>query len=164
MSKFVYKEVCNSQVPWDQSLPENLMKQWHVWNDNLPDQIEVPRSLAAHQEEISSIDVHAFGDTSGQGTAAAVYAVVHQAQGLVTAKARLVKKELTVPRLELVLGQMAANLLDNVKKVLKRYPVQDCYCWLDSTVALHWINGDGSYKQFVRNRVRQIREKSYIKW
>ena len=85
-------------------------------------------------------------------------------QGLVTAKARLAKKELTIPRLELVSGQMAANLLDNVKKVLKRYPVQDCYCCLDSTVALHWINGDGSYKQFVRNRVRQIREKSYIKW
>ncbi len=168
LGKFVYREVCDSQVPWDQSLPENLMKQWHVWNDNLPDQIEVPRSLATHQEEISSIDLHAFGDTSGQGTAAAVYAVVHQArgvtQGLVTAKARLAKKELTIPRLELVSGQMAANLLDNVKKVLKRYPVQDCYCWLDSTVALHWINGDGSYKQFVRNRVRQIREKSYIKW
>ncbi len=94
--------------------------------------------------------------------------VVQQArgvtQGLVTAKARLAKKELTISRLELVSGQMAASLLDNMKRVLKRYPVQDCYCWLDSGVALHWINGDGRYKQFVRNRVRQIREKSYIKW
>ena len=97
-----------------------------------------------------------------------VYSVVNQeqgvTQGLITAKARLAKKNLTIPRLELVSGQMAANLLDNVRNVLTRFPVQDCYGWLDSTVALHWINGEGSYKQFVRNRVKKIKEKSYIKW
>lgn len=59
---------------------------------------------------------------------------------------------------------MAANQLDNVRNVLKRFPVQDCCGWLDSTVALHWIYGEGSYKQFVRNRVKKIKEKSYIKW
>ena len=77
------------------------------------------------------------------------------AQGLATAKARLAKKELSIARLELVSGQMAASLLDDVKKVLKRSPVQDCYGWLDSTVVLHWVNGDGNYKQFVWNRVKQ---------
>lgn len=166
--KFIYRDVCDSHVPWDQEVPEPLISKWHAWNASLPEQIEVPRSLAMHQEDIHSIDLHAFGDTSGQGTAAAVYAVVHQTQGvtqgLVTAKARLAKKELSIPRLELVSGQMAASLLDNVKKVLKRFPVQDCYGWLDSTVALHWINGEGSYKQFVRNRVKQIKEKGYINW
>ena len=35
---------------------------------------------------------------------------------------------------------------------------------MDSTVALHWINGEGSYKQFVRNRIKKIKEKSYLKW
>ena len=34
---------------------------------------------------------------------------------------------------------------------------------LDSTVALHWIRGNGKCKQFVRNRVRKIREKE-INW
>jgi hypothetical protein len=157
--------LCDSQSLWDEELPEAIMKRWQLWNANLPMQIEVPRSLARHQDEICSIDLHAFGDTSGQGTAAAVYAVsgqetaaavyavVHQeqgvTQGLITAKARLAKKNLTIPKLELVSGQMAANLLDNVRNVLTRFPVQDYYGWLDSTVALHWINGEGSYKQFV---------------
>ena len=45
---------------------------------------------------------HVFGDTSGTGTVAAVYALVHQTfstnHGLVTAKAHLAKKMLTVDR------------------------------------------------------------------
>ena len=89
--KFIYRSVCDSQVPWDKELPEPLLKYWHVWNTELPEQVEVPRSLATYQEEVLGIDLHAFGDTSGKGTAAAVYAVVRQArgvtQGLVTAKA-----------------------------------------------------------------------------
>jgi hypothetical protein len=31
-------------------------------------------------------------------------------------------------------------------------------------VALYWINGRGNYKQFVANRVKLIKEKSYITW
>ena len=36
------------------------------------------------------------------------------------------------------------------------------YCWLDSSVALHWIKGGGDYKQFCSNRVRKIQEKEYL--
>ena len=60
-------------------------------------------------------------------------------------------------------------LLHNAKRLLqaeanvKRFPVEECYGWLDSTVALHWINGSGKYEQFVRNQVKQLK-KSYIKW
>ena len=50
--------------------------------------------------------------------AAAVYPVVVQdsgvKQGLVAARARLAKKGLTIPRLELVSGHMAVYLLTNM--------------------------------------------------
>lgn len=59
---------------------------------------------------------------------------------------------------------MAANLVNNVKDALKGFPVESVHCWLDSTVALHWIKGGGDYKQFVSNRVRKIKEKEYIQW
>ena len=36
--------------------------------------------------------------------------------------------------------------------------------WLDSTVALYWIKGRWSTKQFVVNRVSKIRDKHYMKW
>ena len=32
------------------------------------------------------------------------------------------------------------------------------------TVVLHWLNGQGSYKQFVANRVNRILEKRFSKW
>ena len=131
--------------------------------------VQVPRSLAVFREPITAIELHAFGDTSGAGTAAAVYAVVQQPsgtnQGLLAAKSRLAKKGLTIPRLELVSAHMASNLMANVKDALQDQPIRSVCGWLDSTVALHWIKGGGSiYKQFVANRVSKIREKDYITW
>ena len=73
-------------------------------------------------------------------------------------KASLAKKDLTTPRLELVTAQMAANLAINMKNGLKDLPEPTTYGWLDSTVALHWILGNGQYRQFVANRVCKIRE------
>ena len=108
-------------------------------------------------------------ETSGTGTSAAVYTVVYQAsgvnQGLLAAKSRLVKKGLTIPRLDLVSAHIAANLAENVKNTLEGQPVRSVHGWLDSTVALHWIRREGSvYKQFVANWVNNIRDKAYIQW
>ena len=125
------------------------------------------RTIAPFREAINSIQLHSFGDASSKGVCAAVYAVVNQesgtTQGLVTSKSRLSKKSLTIPRLELVAGHMAVNLAVNVRDTL-----QDCnpvvYCWLDSTVALYWIQGSGEYRQFVANRVQKIQQHQGIVW
>ena len=44
------------------------------------------------------------------------------------------------------------------------FPVRNTFSWLDSTVALYWIKGNGEYKQFVNHRVRKIQEKDSIQW
>ena len=54
--------------------------------------------------------------------------------------------------------------MNNVKKALDEFPVTGVTGWLESTVALCWVKGQGQYKQFVQNRVRKIREKSFIEW
>ena len=68
------------------------------------------------------MELHVFRDTSAKGTAAVVNVVVHQAsgitQGLLAAKVRLAKKNMSIPRLELVSAHMAANLVSNVKNEL----------------------------------------------
>ena len=96
MGKMIYRDICDNHSPWDKELPSSLMERWRKLCNKLPRNIEVLRSLVGHREEIQAIDLHAFGDTSGQGTSAAVYAVVHQkqgvTQGLISAKARLTKK------------------------------------------------------------------------
>ena len=95
-----------------------------------------------------------------------MYAVVYQEsskrQGLLIAKARLSKKDLTIPRLELVSAHMAANLVNDVRNALEGYAVGSVYGWTDSMVALHWISGQGNYKQFVANSVAQINAKDFI--
>ena len=75
-----------------------------------------------------------------------------------TGKARLAKKDLTTPRLELVTAHMVANLVINMKNGQKDLPEPTIYGWLDRTVALHWILVSGQYRQFVVNRVCKIIE------
>ena len=135
---------------------------------DVPRKVEVPRSLVLAREPIQAVALLAFGDASAQGVAAAVYAVLeHETgvkQGLVAAKARLAKQGLSIPRLELVAGHMAVNLLINVHDALTGFPFHSHNAWLNSTVALHWIKGSGEYKQFVGNRVHKIKEKEFVVW
>ena len=76
--KMLYRDACDTRVAWDTQLPGDLINRWSKWERNLPDQVVVPRSLVQFQEMIQSIDLHAFGDASGKGVSAAVYAVVEQ--------------------------------------------------------------------------------------
>ena len=166
--KLLYREACELKIPWDTQLPDGLIKELSKWEEGLPADITVPRPLTAHRENITKIDLHCFGDASGRGVSAALYAVVTQPSGvsvgLVTAKARLAKQGLSIPRLELVSGHMATNLITNTRDALEGFPVSELHCWLDSTVALHWIRGAGDYKQFVGNRVSKIQQHSDVKW
>ena len=166
--KLLYREACELKQAWDAPLPDELARKWRKWESNLPSSVSTRRTLAPHRESIEVVELHSFGDASGHGVSAAVYAVVRQAsgttQGLVAAKARLAKQRLTIPRLELVAGHMAVNLVDNVRRALAGFPVTSVCCWLDSTVALHWIRGSGEYRQFVANRVRKIGEHAINEW
>ncbi len=166
--KLIYREVCEAKLPWDVPLTNNLLHVWKVWEQQLPVEHQVPRSIAGFQEEIEEVELHAFGDASGQGVGAAVYSIVRQRSGttqqLVAAKSRLAKKGLTIPRLELVGAHMATNLLINLCNALDSIPTPQLYGWIDSTVALHWIKGNGQYKQFVANRVAKIQLHNQIHW
>ena len=167
VGKQLYRDICDEKIPWDTQLPRPLLKRWKAWCGALTQNLTVPRALVPYHQPISSLVFHAFGDASSKGVSAAVYAVVHQDQGitqqLVCSKSRLAKKNLTTPRLELVAGHMAVNLVTNVQAALNFLP-HEAHCWLDSTVALYWIKGQGEYRQFVSNRVHKIQQHNHVKW
>ncbi len=52
----------------------------------------------------------------------------------------------------------------NVQNALENLPEPTIYGWLDSTAALHWIHGEGQYRQFVANRVFKIKQHPDIVW
>ena len=166
--ELVCLEACESKVAWDAQVPGELARKWIKWESQLPLNIPVPRALPKHRERISNIELHCFGDASGRGNSAAVYAIVSQppgdSVGLVAAKLRLTKQHITIPRVERVSGHMATNLIVNVKESLEGFPVGKMFCLLDSSVALRWIKGSWSYKQFVCNRVHKFQQHPEVRW
>lgn len=166
--KLIYRAVCDKKKAWDAELPRDLAKAWIKWENGLPQSFDVPRSLALHREDIEYIELHSFGDACANGVAACVYGIIRQAsgtnQGLIAATSRLSKQGLTIPRLELVAGHMAVNLVANVRNALDGFPISSTHCWLDSSVALYWIREQGEYKQFVANRVKKINSHEEVTW
>ena len=160
--KLIYREMCEERLGWDQEFHKPLKKRLAEWYERLPDHYTVPRALTPYQEPVQAVCLHGFGDASKDGVSAVVYAVTKQesgnTQGIVCSKSRIAKKNLSIPRLKLVAGHMASNLVTNVERAIGSEKIMSVHCWLDSTVALYWINGQGEYRQFVSNRVRKIRE------
>ena len=150
LRKVLYRKMCEARHSWDTELAVETAKQWKDWCLQLPQRFEVPRLLVPHHQPVKAITLHAFEFASKNGVSAAVYSVVEQdqatTQGLLCAKARLAKQNLTIPRLKLVAGYMAVNLVTNVEAAIGVEKVTEVHCWLDSTVALYWINGQGRYR------------------
>ena len=51
-----------------------------------------------------------------------------------------------------------------MKSALKNQNVRSVTGWIDITVVLYCLNEQGSYNQFVRNRVNKILERDDINW
>ena len=47
--------------------------------------------------------------------------------------------------------KIVANLADNIQNSLPNCNIRELYGRSDSKVFLHWLRGNGSYKQFVLN-------------
>jgi hypothetical protein len=71
--KTLYREACDLKNSWDEPLPETLQAKWKCWERSLPQKVQIPRSVTAHQEDIKAKDLHAFGDTSQKGVSTAAY-------------------------------------------------------------------------------------------
>ena len=142
--KILFRDICDQKLNWDKPLPDELWRRWINWKQYLPAKLKIPRSIPTVKLKVTKINLHVFADASKSGVDAALYAVVHQenkiSQGLLGSNSRLAKKNLTIPRLELVAAHMAANIYENARKALRRFPITQTVAWLDSTVIIIIIN------------------------
>ena len=46
IGKIIFRDICDQHLKWDSELPENLRERWRRFVKNLPDKIEVPRSIS----------------------------------------------------------------------------------------------------------------------
>ena len=147
--------------PWQS--PEKM--GWYDRKDvsRLTD-LKIPRCIMPASNGPCKISLHVFGDASKVAYCAAVYLAWHNENQsgahLVTAKTRLppIKKEMTIPRLELTAARIAARLLKTVRETLKIWEPEELVLWYDSSTVLHWLENRGQYRQFVQRRVDEIQE------
>ncbi|XP_037925672.1 uncharacterized protein LOC119660846 [Hermetia illucens] len=164
-AKILMQDLWLEKIRWDDPLTTQITHRWKTFRSELVDlaNLKIPRWLNL-TSDLSHVEIHGFSDASQTPMAAAVYIrVSHPNQQskvtLVCAKTRVAPlKRLTIPRLELSAALLLAKLISRTRKALNLINVP-VTLWTDSSVTLAWINSDPTrWKEFVKNRVRDIHE------
>lgn len=166
--KILYSQVCLQKLAWDEEVPREIGEQWQRWIKCLTKtpSVSMPRSVITGT--VSKMVLHGFADASKSAVSAAIYIVAYYStsdvsQHLLVAKSRIAPKK-SIPRLELVGAHTLSRLMNHVRMVMEEYPIEEIHGWLDSTTVLHWLEGNGKWTQFVRNRAKAIRDINFTQW
>ena len=170
--KRIYREACDENRSWDSEVSTVLAQDWLKWTKQLWN-VRVPRSVITKCRKVKAVHLHLFADASNLACSAMTIAVVEQdtgtVKGFLTSKSRISKRNTSIARLELVSGQIAANLARNLAIALKRLPIRSITVWMDSLVALYWISRpEKAWKVFVASRGKSGSEpnggESLVRW
>lgn len=77
------------------------------------------------------------------------YQVSKSRQDLVVGNSKLSNQDIVIPRLELIATHIVTRLATNTMKGLKDYNKSWATKWTDSTLSLHYLKDQVSYKVFV---------------
>ena len=170
-AKIIYHEVCLKRLGWDTQIPSDQARLWDSWVRSIKRHPKLQHNrcvIKQLDEPILDIKLHGFADASFKAYAAVIYVQIIQTSEnyvqLLTAKSRVSKPGLTVPRLELVAAQMLVKMLKQVQSALEGTTFSEIHGWSDSKTVLCWLKNKSEWKQFVRLRVDQILQESNIKW
>ena len=162
--KCEFQSLCLEKFDWDVELQGNRQKLWKNFVSSLTqlNNVRVPRCYFNSSMSPTNIQIHAFSDASKKAYAAAVYLRSEYEDGhvevkLLSSKTRVAPiKQQTIPRLELLGATISARLVSNLLKSLP-CEIKPTF-WVDSTTVLYWIKQEKPWKQYVQNRVQEIRQ------
>lgn len=163
-SKMILQKLWQQNIDWDQSISQDIEKEWIKYINNLPfiSSLQVNRHVLCDDAKI--IELHSFSDSSERAFGACIYVRSTNVNGDVTVRLLCAKskvaplKPTTIPRLELCAALLAARLCKAVIGSLRSKPDRVVH-WCDSNVVLAWINNDlRKLKTFAANRTSEIRE------
>ena len=161
--KILFQEFCSDHKGWDDPLQGETLEKCKsiVLELHYLAKIKVPRYYFEHNQSICGCQLHGFCDASKQAYAAVVYLRSTYEDGhvnvrMIASKTRVgPTKPQTIPRLELLGALILSRLMSTI---LRSLPDQSMlFYWTDSMTALHWICNPREWKQYVSNRVTEIR-------
>ena len=163
--KIMFQKLCKAQRDWDELVDTELNQEWlSTLSDlRLAGRVSFKRCYAEGLggNEVKSLQLHCFADASEKACRAVVYMRVEYESRvdceIVASKTRVAALDKqTIPCLELLTNLTASSLV--MKKLVRNDAVVN---WTDSMISLWWIrNTHKEYKQFVENRVSEIRRNS----
>ncbi|XP_052754454.1 uncharacterized protein LOC128201460 [Galleria mellonella] len=162
-AKLLLQEMWRLKLAWDEPIPPNLAKQWHILAANLSDLRSIKLSRLVLPSGQSEIHLVGFCDGSSKGYGCCVYLCVVTLQGTTTnlliGKSKVAPlKPLTTNRLELCAAVLLARVLNHMYELLKsKLNIKSVRAFTDSSTVLSWLRtAPHLLKTFVANRVVQI--------
>ncbi|KAJ8018117.1 hypothetical protein HOLleu_44067 [Holothuria leucospilota] len=165
--KILHQQMWKENFDWDCPLPDPYVVKWKALENELQSikKFSVLRPVLVDHK--IPIQLLCFTDSSQEAYSACVY--VRQKVNsevrcsLVFAKARVVpiKRQLTLPQLELTAALIGARALRFVERELN-HPVEGKFLWSDSQIALHWIHSQKELPPYVARRTQEIVNKGDI--
>ena len=163
--KVLFQKSCKETKDWDIKLSSELIKEIQRWMQGAADFKGLKVKRPYNMTRSTSTVLVGFCDASGEAYAAVVYCLElsedgEQTSSLVASKTRVAPLIVqTIPRLELLGALILSRLVLKVKECLEQVAkIEKIICLTDAEVVLNWIQRDDRvYKQFVQNRVEEIR-------
>ena len=158
-AKIFIQELWERGFEWDEPLPDDIQKQWLDIAQDVADSthIEVQRRYFPLLPSWPSDAVlHVFVDASIKAYGTVAYLTSGPHTTMVMSKSRVAPlKKLTLPQLELMAAVVGARLASYLRNQLK---ITRTIYWSDSQIVIHWLSSTKELKQFVKNRVIEIRK------
>ena len=158
--KSIFQLLCKDKRDWDSNVSSDMLSIWKTFLSDIErfGGLRVKRfAFVEPSENIESITLHGFCDSSETCYAAVLYLQIKTSTGIkvkfVSAKTKVAPlKELSIARLEL-LGCILLNACEGGASF------DGIKCWSDSQVALCWLKGRNKcWKPWVENRVVKVRK------
>ena len=161
--KRIYREACDEKIGWNTEVNSVNARDWLKWSSQLRNIYQSAQECSQRHQQDKGCTTPCFRGCQQHSVFSGGHccsgALNRFCEGAADVKVRISKRNTSISRLELVGGQMAANMVKNLLTALKRWPITSVNVWMDSMVALFWICNPGrAWKTFVSNRVRKIAE------